>query len=425
MAAMHYGETGKLALVLAGGGLTGAVYEIGALRAIDDLMLDRTVNDFDIYVGTSAGAIVASFLANGVSADEMYQVIEGTHPAIPPIARQHIFNFNQEELLQRLLGLPGHAAAAWRDYVRHLRRKTPMDFLWSLTSNLLPSALYDGMALERYMRESLHTLAYSNDFTRLGRDLFIVATSLDTGERTVFSTTVNSHVPVSLAVAASTALPMIYKPVRIENREYIDGGMRGTASLDLAIENGATLVVCVNPLVPFTNAGHNGNGRAEGDYLSASGVSAIATQVSRIVMHSGLRYQIKQLRRQHPGVDIILIEPHADDAQMFHGNIMNYSTRQDVARHGFESVTLDLAEDYYAYKEILACHGVPISRRLVVEELAEIRESGYDPHVIQRVLGARRPNCSGARRDTPLCQLSRALAALELQIETRASQVGT
>ncbi|MGQ9490058.1 MAG: patatin-like phospholipase family protein [Anaerolineae bacterium] len=52
---------GKIALVLAGGGMTGAVYEIGALRAIDDLLVDRTVNDFDIYVGTSAGAIVASF----------------------------------------------------------------------------------------------------------------------------------------------------------------------------------------------------------------------------------------------------------------------------------------------------------------------------------------------------------------------------
>jgi predicted acylesterase/phospholipase RssA len=57
----------KIALVLAGGGLTGAVYEVGALRAIDDLLLDRTVNDLDIYVGTSAGAVVCSLLANGLS----------------------------------------------------------------------------------------------------------------------------------------------------------------------------------------------------------------------------------------------------------------------------------------------------------------------------------------------------------------------
>ena len=66
---------GKTALVLAGGGLTGAVYEIGALRAIDDLLVDRTVNDFDIFVGTSAGALVSSLLANGVSPEEMLQVM--------------------------------------------------------------------------------------------------------------------------------------------------------------------------------------------------------------------------------------------------------------------------------------------------------------------------------------------------------------
>jgi predicted acylesterase/phospholipase RssA len=58
---MHAGKS-KIALVLAGGGLTGAVYEIGALRAIDDLLVDRTVNDFDIH-GTSAGSLVASFIA--------------------------------------------------------------------------------------------------------------------------------------------------------------------------------------------------------------------------------------------------------------------------------------------------------------------------------------------------------------------------
>ncbi|HFC12629.1 MAG TPA: patatin-like phospholipase family protein, partial [Anaerolineae bacterium] len=57
----------KIALVLAGGGLSGAVYEMGALRAINDLLIGRTVNDFDIYVGTSAGSLVAAGLVNGLS----------------------------------------------------------------------------------------------------------------------------------------------------------------------------------------------------------------------------------------------------------------------------------------------------------------------------------------------------------------------
>src|SRR4029077_12450168 len=62
---------GKRALVLCGGGVTGVTYEIGALRALDDLLVDVSVNDFDIYVGTSAGSIVGALLSNGISPSAM------------------------------------------------------------------------------------------------------------------------------------------------------------------------------------------------------------------------------------------------------------------------------------------------------------------------------------------------------------------
>src|SRR5437763_12687263 len=65
----------RSALVLGGGGFTGGVYEIGALRALDLLSVNRTVNQFDVYVGTSAGAFVAAAVANGVTPEEMMRVI--------------------------------------------------------------------------------------------------------------------------------------------------------------------------------------------------------------------------------------------------------------------------------------------------------------------------------------------------------------
>jgi hypothetical protein len=130
-----------------------------------------------------------------------------------------------------------------------------------------------------------------------------------------------------------------------------------------------------------------------------------------------LHYHIKQLRRMHPEVDIILIEPHPDDYQMFFYNIMRYSSRMTVARHGFEAVTIDLAEDFQSYRDILATHGIPITRRLVIQELAEIRNSNYDPDVIQRVLEARQPGCSRGHRDTPECRLNQSLAKLDLILE--------
>ncbi len=412
-------RAGKLALVLAGGGMTGAVYEIGALRAIDDLLVGRTVNDFDIYVGTSAGAIVASFLASRFSPETMFQVIAGQHPNIPPIKRKYVFSFNQREFIRRGLGLPGKLVGTTVEYFRDWQNATLVDALWTLT-DALPSGFYDGMALDKYMRMALAANGSTNRFADLERELYIIATSLDTGERAVFGTDVNSDVPISLAVAASSALPMIYKPVRIGNTEYIDGTMRGNASLDIAVEHGATLIVCVNPLVPYDNSRQPGK---ISQSFSRRGFSAIAAQVSRIGTHSGLRYQIKQLRRQHPEVDIILIEPQADDQQLAFGNIMRYSERLDIARHGFESVTLNLAEDYPIYKETLARHGVPLTRRLVIEELAEIKNSGYAPGVIEHILEARKPVCNESNRGTAFCRLSRALAELELELDARECEV--
>jgi hypothetical protein len=105
------------------------------------------------------------------------------------------------------------------------------------------------------------------------------------------------------------------------------------------------------------------------------------------------------------------------------GNIMRYSERLEIARHGFESVTLDLAEDYPTYKETLARHGVPLTRRLVIEELAQIKDSGYDPAVIEHILEARKPTCNESNRGTPFCRLSRALAELELELDARECEV--
>src|SRR5881227_3662876 len=65
----------KTALVLGGGGFTGGVYEIGALRALDLLAVNSTVNNFDVYVGTSAGSFIASLCANGVTPEEMMRVV--------------------------------------------------------------------------------------------------------------------------------------------------------------------------------------------------------------------------------------------------------------------------------------------------------------------------------------------------------------
>ena len=293
-----------------------------------------------------------------------------------------------------------------------------MDLLWSL-ADVLPSGLYDSMALERYLRESLHRLGYSNRFHDLAKTLYIIATNLDSGERAVFGPGTNEDVPISLAVAASSALPLFYKPVSIGSEQYVDGGLRGTASLDLAIEEGATLVVCINPVVPFDNREENG-GRPQGHSLSEKGVQAVTDQMLAILLHSGLHYHIKQLRRRHRDVDIILIEPRYDDEMMHFTNIMSYPARLTIARHGFESVTLDLAQEFASYRQVLARHGIPVTRRLLVEEMQEIAASENDPEVVANILYER--PAARQQQDTPVGKLTKALADLDLllyQLEER------
>ena len=87
-----------------------------------------------------------------------------------------------------------------------------------------------------------------------------------------------------------------------------------------------------------------------------------------------------------------------------------------LAEPGFESVTLHLAEDYPNYEQILARHGIPLSRRIVVDELKEIQQSGYDPEVIRLVLEKRSASCNRSRGDC-MCELSRVLAELEMTLD--------
>ena len=414
---MRLKKGSRTALVLAGGGITGAVYEIGALRAIDDLLIDRTVNDFDIYVGTSAGALITSFLANGISPEMMLEIISGNREDVEPIERKHIFSLNRKDYVNWGLKLPKKLLSTWYNYLRDFNGLSVFDLAWSLTG-ALPSGFYDGLGLANYVREGLLNLNRPDNFNELERELYIVATELDSGKRAVFGPG-HLDAPISLAVAASSALPLVYKPVQINHREYIDGSLRGNASIDIAIEHGATLIVCINPLVPFEGDEQDLVKMSQGKMssLSTKGIPSISNQALRITLHSGLHYHLKQIRRSHPEVDIILIEPRPKDYEMFFYNIMHYSARLNVARHGFESVTYDLARDYHYYKDTLIRHHIPITRRLVIEELAEIEQSNHDPQVIRKVLEAKSIGCGSRNRDEPLCRLSRTLAELDLLLD--------
>lgn len=347
---------GKTALVLAGGGIAGAVYEIGALQAINDMLVDRTVNDFDIYVGTSAGAWVSALLANEYTPQEILQSMEDVHPELRALVPRDLFQFNLSGILPGILRGPKALWRTGRHLASHIRDLSLSDLVWELLA-ILPNGLYDGRAMEHYMREILERPGSVNTFDQLAQEVYIVATELDTGGRAVFGRSDTVAPPISQAVAASCAIPLLFKPVRIQGRDYVDGGLRGSASVDLAIEAGARLVVCINPLVPY-----DGSQAEKGRKIADQGIQGVTNQVIRVLLHGSLHYHIKNLQTKYPDVDIILIEPSRDDLQMFEHNLMHYSNRLVVAQHGFETVSHGMDQGYDTFKQILARHGIPLNR---------------------------------------------------------------
>src|SRR5688500_15032121 len=371
----------KTALVLGGGGFTGGVYEIGALRALDLLSVNRTVNQFDVYVGTSAGSFVAALTANGVTPEEMMRVVNRQVPSpFRDVDLDQLLRPNFPEFAASALRLPFRAVGLARTLMGVVGPQfSAVDVVTGL-AEILPSGLYTGSGVERYVSTVLSDPDRTDDFRLLENELYLAATDLDTCERIVLGAEGWDDVPISSAVRASTALPMVYKPVEIKDRELVDGGIVSTTNVDIAVEAGAKFVVVVNPLVPYVNDFKHQIRTITGSRVrrvSDMGFPQIGYQAFKLLAYQRLHEVARQWEDRYPGVDIVLIEPEPDDELMFETNIMNYSARLDVARHGFQSVTIKLAQDYERIKEVATRHGIEISAtrvRKVVKHFAAERE---------------------------------------------------
>lgn len=332
---------GKTAIVLAGGGILGGFNEAGSLKAL----YDYGIRDFDMYLGLSAGAFVAALAANGITPELMIE-----HP---DLGWRDFYHLNKSDLLRQTLMVgPNILRGIAQQFVL-----ADSDWLFQLSSILTTSPLRVDRIRARF-KEIIGREGGTNDFAELresGRELFIMAVDLDTTQRRVFGEGDDVHVPISDAVAASAALPMFYRPVRIDGRDYVDGGLARSACLDTAIEHGADLIVCVNPLVPYTggDAGH----------IKGLGLAGIAEQSVRTVIRSRLHATIERYKQIHPHVTIILIEPDADDPALFHNPLRSSEDMIRLAAlEGFKSTKAMLERETDFMEHVFAAHGRPLDR---------------------------------------------------------------
>jgi predicted acylesterase/phospholipase RssA len=357
----HYGPA-RRALALAGGGIVGGLYEVGALMALDSLFDDFRTRDFDLFVGTSAGAFITALVANGVSPHRIRDTLESDRSTLPRLSGSRFLSIPWMDHLgtvPRILGaLPGVARDLWANW----RDVLVLDTLASLTRHL-PHGLFSLDGLEAYVREVLTTDGRSDEFATLASRLLIPATVLDTGAIHVFGGTRGERTSISRAVAASAAVPLLFQPVCIDGIDYVDGAITKTAHAGLAIERGAQLVVVVNPVRPLV-LDRAGTGMREG------GALAIAGQAMRIALHRRLREGLARHRYEHPEADIVLLEPYEADLELFDLPLMTYTLRHEVVRRGYRTTVKTILNDFEHYRAVFRRHGMTMAAREDIERRA-------------------------------------------------------
>lgn len=406
----------RIGLALAGGGPLGAIYEIGALCALDEAIPGLDLNALDGYVGVSAGGFVSAGLANGLTPRQLCRAfIENEGPA-DDIVRPGVFiRPALAEYARRLASLPAVAARAGYGFAVQGR---PLLAALEQLGRVLPTGLFANAPLERQMRRLLSAPGRSNDFRQLqaerGRRLVLVATDLDSGEAAPFGLPGWDQVPISEAVAASAALPGLFPPVQLQGphgpRWYVDGALKKTLHARVLLDMELDLVLCLNPLVPFdaTHARHRVLGQAEHriPHLVDGGLPVVLSQTFRTLIHSRLELGMKGYEASHPDTDILLFEPDHRDGALFLANTFGYGQRRRLAEHAYQRTRADLRSRRSTLGAALARHGLRLDDHVLDDE---------HRHLLR--LGRTRPRTRAAqalrRLDEVLDDLQRTLATLE------------
>jgi len=365
MAASRRGKQRKVGLALASGGLLGGVYEVGALRALEESVQGLDLNRLEVYVGVSAGAFVGAHLANGITVAEMIQGLrsepgEGNlfDPAI-------FFRPALKELRSRGLQLPGVIAENLMRLLDGAEDASILSRLAGLAPSL-PVCLFDNDAIRDYLHQAFSQPGRTDDFRELARKLFVVATNLETGEAVLFGRGGLERVPISRAVQASAAVPGLYQPVEVEGRVCVDGVLLKTVHSAVALEHGADLLLCVNPLVPLNTGSQDARASLGPRAVQRGGLPAVLSQSFRILIHSRVTLGMERSAQTHPAADIMLFEPRPTEHRLF-TNLFRLHSRNKVLEIGYGQTRTDLWNRREALGPVFARHGLQLRTEVLAD----------------------------------------------------------
>ena len=395
----------RLGLALAGGGPLGSIYEIGALCALQEALPGVDFTACDVYVGVSAGAFIAAGLANGFAPRELCSKFIESDTNDDPFEPDILLRPAVQEYARRFSRLPQlafGAFAAWFDKPGEPYSTRGFFEAFQGMMRALPNGVFDNATIAAYLARMFDRPGRTDDFRKLTRKLYIVATDLDTAEAVTFGGPGYDDVPISEAVKASSALPGLYPPARIGDRDFVDGALRKTLHASVALKAGAKLLFCINPLTPFDARLAKKNAGTHCARIADEGLVTVMSQTFRALIQSRMRVGMERYAHQYPDADILLFEPARDDALIFFANVFSYSDRRRLAEHAWRHTRAELRRRADELGPVLARHGLALD----IDALG-------DPD--RRLLGSGTPPARGlaaetGRLETALGRLDHALA---------------
>jgi len=350
---------GRFGVVLAGGGPLGAVYEIGALAAIEEAIAGLDLNEADIYVGISAGGIIAAGLANGITPHEMCKLFiesdsdnDSDHGNATLFKPELLLRPAWTELQKRVKAVPGLLAGSLFHYARGSGGRSLANSFGRITQ-ALPAGILSGEGINQFLAHTFKQPGRTNDFRKLRHRLVLVATDLDSGESIRYGQPGFDDVPISRAAQASAAVPGLFPPVEINGRHVIDGVLRKTLHASIALEHGVDILFCVNPIVPYNAKIAHGPGK-----LSQGGLLTVLSQTLRAIIHSRVARGIGGYAATYPDSDILLFEPDEEDAEMFFTNLFSTANRRRMCENAYQSTRALLWKNRTEIEHKLARHGL-------------------------------------------------------------------
>jgi NTE family protein len=337
-AAVEAPDRERRALVLAGGGIIGMLYEVGVLAALEEAFPPGPFSQhFDLFVGTSAGAVTAAFVANGAQPSEMFRALRDDLDSPFNFRSEDVFGTPAGNMIQLFTQFARPLLGAVGGAIRRGGRARLASMLADFQAHH-PPGFYSTESLERALCARFTALGYAHHFPALPRPLYVTGVDIDTAERLVFGEDELAEVHICSAVAASCAIPIVFQPIRIGDRDVVDGAVAGAPPIDVAAERGVRHIVYVNPLVPIRNdrgkvcfaLDEGGCGR-----LRDRGIGWIADQTFRMLLAAQLPAALMAVQARYPSLVVQSIEPCPDELPMFLHHAMSFDARRELLDYGY------------------------------------------------------------------------------------------